>query len=345
MIKCLDTYKNIFIQQVDSLKVSPCCLAPTEKVTTDDLLNNNNLVKIRNQMQNGIRPAECSTCWNNEDLGVTSRRLDSNSLYESLGYDTQDLELISIDYWVGNICNLKCVICGPENSSAWQQELDPGRKNSTYYDNEFWKKLDLTKLRQIHFNGGEPFLSKSHVEFLKAIPNKSQVSIGYNTNGTILPSEELFSLWTSFKVVNIVFSIDDTGERFEYIRYPANWIETISTIQKIKETISPNIYLHVLTAIGLLNIFSYPETVQWFENNLNLSEYRWQWTNGILSCQVLPVEYEMVLRDIYKNTKFEYIIKGIKFNNNANLNQQITYLRGIEFQRKNDYKKIFQNLI
>ena len=141
-------------------------------------------------------------------------------LFRSGAYN-QDIDLLRLDYWTGDLCNLACVICGPQNSSVWKQQLNIPINRRINSVNDFWTNLDLTKIKFVHFNGGEPLLSKEHVKFLHAFPNKEQVTLNYNTNGTILPGKELNDLWLQFKLVQLDFSIDDIGDRFEYQRWPA----------------------------------------------------------------------------------------------------------------------------
>jgi len=211
--KCLDVYKNLNIEvKNDSVALSPCCLFPTQIVDKIDFYENYLLDHIRQQWDQNIVPNECQGC---------NRREHSNQWYDDNRYDNTTIELIRLDYWTGDTCNLRCAICGPNNSSAWKEELKIPLKERKNTVNRNWKDLDLTQLKFIHFNGGEPLLSKEHIEFLKAIPTKSQVHLNYNTNGTVLPSDTLLKLWNQFKLVQIDFSIDDIGDRFEYQRYTA----------------------------------------------------------------------------------------------------------------------------
>ena len=67
---------------------------------------------------------QCRRCWTRKP---TTR---IKKIYEEYHKDT-NIELAGptgIDYSVGNLCNLKCVICGPTNSSQWVpdfQKLHP----------------------------------------------------------------------------------------------------------------------------------------------------------------------------------------------------------------------------
>ena len=80
---------------------------------------------LRSQFRSGARPSGCDRCWAEEDVGKDSKRI--NSLYKmknSLKSWTPDSEptLKFIDFKLGNVCNLKCRICGSWSSSKWAQE-------------------------------------------------------------------------------------------------------------------------------------------------------------------------------------------------------------------------------
>lgn len=279
--KCLDVYKNLNIQIVDqSVSVSPCCLYPTAQTSTIDFLINPLLVSVRQQWNDDIIPDSCQGC---------KRHANSNQWYADNGYTDTSVELLRIDYWTGDTCNLKCVICGPDNSSAWKEELKIPlikRKNTVNYT---WQNLEISKLKFIHFNGGEPLLSKEHVKFLKAIPIKSQVHLNYNTNGTVLPSDDLTELWNQFKLVQLDFSIDDIGDRFEYQRYPAKWNDVVKNLQWFIDNSPVNCMFSVNTTVSILNQSNISQLIDWLTKNFHTNrvsdpiEYRQQLAKGIFS--------------------------------------------------------------
>lgn len=279
--KCLDVYKNLNIQIVDqSVSVSPCCLYPSTQTSTIDFLTNPLLVSVRQQWDNDIIPVSCQGC---------TRHEGSNQWYSDNGYTDTSVELIRLDYWTGDTCNLRCAICSPQYSSAWKQELGIPITERRPTVNYGWKTLDLSLLRFIHFNGGEPLLSKEHVKFLEAIPIKSQVHINYNTNGTIKPSTQLLELWKEFKLVQIDFSIDDIGQRFEYQRYPAKWNEVTETLQWYIDYAPVNCMFAVNTTVSILNKHNLTNLNSWLSANFASNrvtdpiEHRQQAASGILS--------------------------------------------------------------
>jgi sulfatase maturation enzyme AslB (radical SAM superfamily) len=304
MTRCLDANKNLNIQIVnDSVEISPCCLHSTHPVTTIDFTNDITLSKIRNQFDQNEWPAVCAEkCLTQEKLGKSSRRQGSNQWYKDNGLDNNDVELIRLDYWTGDICNLKCAICGPNNSSAWKEELKIPIIERKATINQTWNDLDLTKLQFIHFNGGEPLLSKEHVSFLESIPNPATVHINYNTNGTIRPTKHLIELWSKFKLVLLDFSIDDIGERFEYQRYPAKWDQVTENLQWYIDTMPVNCMFAVNTTVGVLNESNLDSLNLWLQQNFSHNrvtdpiDHRQQPCNGIFTTS--NTDWNMVVKNL-----------------------------------------------
>jgi len=289
---CIDIFKNInIVVQQNKLALSPCCISPARPTEFIDFANNKYLVGLRDEMNRGQFPTACSSCKNAEDSGLDSRRKGSNAWYTAQGINNNTVELVRMDYWTGDTCNLACVICGPDNSSTWKQELGLPVELKKVVSNQFWKTLDLSKIKFIHFNGGEPLLSKEHVKFLHAVENKNQVHLNYNTNGTILPSEELLNLWEQFRLVQVDFSIDDIGERFEYQRFPAKWNQVASNLQWYIDNAPHNCMFAVNTSVGILNHSNLQLLTAWLQTNFHTTrftdpiEHRQQLTMGIFALQ------------------------------------------------------------
>ena len=282
---CVDAFKNLnIVTQGNDLSISPCCYSPTVPVNSIDFKNNTYLTRIRQDWLAGNFPTECNSCEQQEKHNQTSRRIGSNQWYTDHGYNNNNVELIRLDYWTGDLCNLRCAICSPHNSSAWKEELKYPVK--TVSVNRFWQQLDLSKLKFVHFNGGEPLLSKEHVEFLKELPNKNQIHINYNTNGTVVPSAELLSLWQQFKIVQLDFSIDDIEERFEYQRYPATWDKVTKNLQWYIDHSPTNCMFAVNTTVSILNYANLDNLNDWLKRNFNSNrvtdpiEHRQQLAHG-----------------------------------------------------------------
>ena len=268
---------------------SPCCLykgtIENYKVYETDLKsiqNSGYMEHLRQQFRDGKRPTGCANCWQEEDAGKTSKR--QNSIYKmknSLRDWTVDSEptLKFIDFKLGNVCNLKCRICGSWSSSKWaQEELDYGPNElarKQLYEGgwpkrhpEFFEDIKnvLGDVEYFEFTGGEPFMIKNHLRILEHCVEQGYAhkqDIHYNTNGTQLPDDATFDLLGKFKRVEVAFSIDDVGEQFEYQRHPAKWQEVNHNIQKWKQKNTGNIDFQICSTINIFNIFSLAKLIMW----------------------------------------------------------------------------------
>lgn len=249
--------------------------------------NNKYAIEIRDSLENGIRHDACSHCWQEEDGGRNSKRMRDNKRYDH-ELKTNIIQpytgLAKLELNLGNTCNIKCRTCHASISSTWMKEdydLNYAKKGTTYkeygtmmrkfhrtYDDDspFWDDLknNLHTIRQFDFYGGEPFLSKPMWEVLRICVEKGyakDIELHYNTNGTVWPKE--IELWQHFKCVNLSFSIDGIGERFEYMRYPAKWDEVNVNMEKARQfnLEHKNLLICWCITISTLNAYYLPETI------------------------------------------------------------------------------------
>ena len=104
-----------------------------QDTTLEDIWNNATMKRIRQQVLNDERPPECQPCFALEDQGVVSlrKRHISNAMPESrinlypnalnaLKEDySMPFELPTIELKLNNLCNLKCRMCHPMDSTSW----------------------------------------------------------------------------------------------------------------------------------------------------------------------------------------------------------------------------------
>lgn len=282
----------------------PCCLAQDEitdatgkkfKLEETDLktiYDSDYMVSLRKQFLNGEKPATCQRCWDEEAAGRTSKRKNSRIRLKELfaQVDWQNPrpdQLWFIDLKLGNICNLKCRICGSWSSSKWSEEEmkytpdTPKKEHLAYFylkagawprqSNNFWDNLRslLKNIQYFEFTGGEPWLIQEHIDLLKfavQTGDSKHIDIHYNTNATVLP-DDLYEVWQHFGRVDIAFSVDNTGERFEYERYGAKWKranEIIDAVHLKRET-AKNITTQLCFTVNIQNVYYIDELLKWAE--------------------------------------------------------------------------------
>jgi MoaA/NifB/PqqE/SkfB family radical SAM enzyme len=129
-------------------------------------------------------------------------------------------------------------------------------------------EYDFTGIDTIIIGGGEPLLNKETFELLDILDPDVRVSMHHN--GTILPTASFYNQCSKFKEFKIMFSIDDTSKRFEYIRYPGKWNTVEQNILKIVNDAPKNVSFGFNITVSELNSQSYVNVIKWIEqNNIN----------------------------------------------------------------------------
>lgn len=290
----------ISVEATPTGTMRPCCLSTEEishngKVLSVDqglsvAYNSDSMQSLRKQFIAGERPSNCRRCWAEEDAGRTSKRQwhlrkFAQQTEQIRWYDKRPGQLWFLDLKLGNICNLKCRICGTWSSSRWAQEEidyqtihDP--KSTRAYQqlrqgewprksNSFWNDLEnlLPQVKYFEFTGGEPFLISEHAALLQKAVDldlAKNISIHYNTNGTTWP-QDLPDIWKQFKSVLIAFSIDNLGSRFELERSGASWDQVCNNIVSAKQLRNtyPHIKLQACMTINIQNVYYFDELSAW----------------------------------------------------------------------------------
>jgi len=357
--------------------VRPCCLADEEIVddtgikfdlTTahfGQIQNSKYMKKLRQEFLEGKQPSTCRKCWKEERAGRTSKRMHTlNRLKHMLPEQDWSIDakpLMFLDLKLGNICNLKCRICGSWSSSTFAaEELNfiRDKKASTHYmmlqqgawpreNPTFWNEIDkvVDQLRYIEFTGGEPFMIQEHFDMLQGLVDRGiagNIEIHYNTNGTQWP-EKAEEIWKHFKTVEIAFSIDDVGPRFEYQRSNATWSEVITNIEQFCQMRSRhnNIQLQVCSTVNVFNVYYLEELANWIDTqNFDFVYWNMMHEAYYFSINTLPESVKSILSERLNQAQvsekhqqeFKQIISFM--NNSASLDGNILRMKITDLDRK-----------
>ena len=361
--------------------VRPCCLADDEivddsgekfKLSTASFLeiqNSQHMQDLRQQFLDGKQPQTCRKCFREERSGRTSKRMHTLDRLKHIVTDsewTADAKpLLFLDLKLGNICNLKCRICGSWSSSTFATEelnwirAGEQKKDSPHYqmlrdgawpreNQQFWSEIDqvLDQIRYIEFTGGEPFMIQEHFDMLQGMVDRGiagQVEIHYNTNGTQWP-EGAEEIWRHFKTVEIAFSIDDVGPRFEYQRSGAVWSEVVTNVERFKEMRQrhPNIRLQACITVNVFNVYYLEYVANWVaQQGFDFIYWNMMHEAYYFSISTLPepakagITAKLQSAQVSPTTQQEFA-KIIEFmNNGASLDGKLLKIRTTDF----DYKR------
>ena len=191
----------------------------TNNMSILEYFNSDYLKEIRDDMINGNLSEKikgtCIRCIEREELGLWARREKRIQYYvletfRKNFYNIPTSDTIKLKF--GNLCNLKCLTCGPYSSSRWAHERSSQKEMNIYkelkdeiskasherygklyqesFDYEFSKNLTdlnynfndkfydelrilIKNLKRIIISGGEPFINEHFYYFLQwLIDNK-----------------------------------------------------------------------------------------------------------------------------------------------------------------------------
>lgn len=332
---CVNPYLNLCIQPRGNVK--PCCMSDKDYTTDDNkatldkasilnFWNSKDRQQMITDLNNGKKIKECVACWKEEAAGKESKRIRDNRTFKEKNLDNNMLPVV-LDLSMGNLCNIKCRICGPVHSTPWLIENSKIMGGTTYLKQERWQSTkdsfletnsfvwdDIEKLlpnaERLDFAGGEPFYIDKHWNIIKmCVDNgwsKNQ-HIHYNTNGTIYPEKHIHLL-EQFKIVDIQVSSDGVGEKFEYLRHPANWQtseEVIDKLIKVRNFSNTEWLIGACLSLSVYNVYDIFETFEHYAAKDDVRIYI-NIVHDHSGTRILPEGLKKIIVDKLQNTQSKY---------------------------------------
>lgn len=267
------------------------------------LWNSEGMRKIRRQMWEGKKLSQCRHCYYQESVNRKSYRQRSNEewlkrskvrkiISESVknNFYVQN-DPLYIDLRPGNLCNLRCRMCNPGNSSKIEMEWRQLRDNKSFQEaigvrsfmfrsqkkgipwekkEDFWEGLGdwMGGLTKLYLTGGEPTLIKNNWKLIDQLieSGRSQsVTLIFNINCTQIP-KSLINTFHHFKSVCLNLSLDAKGAANDYIRDPSRWDEVESNVkQLLKAAKGRNVVFRVTPVVQVYNILNLTELFLWVD--------------------------------------------------------------------------------
>jgi len=186
---------------------------------------------------------------------------------------------VYLDLRLGNLCNLKCRMCNPFNSSQIAKEHFNSYETSEEYK-EFWNnnwghnptflkdnKLNfdsnflwneiiglIPNLGKVYMTGGEPTLINNNYRFMEEIiaaGYQDKIEIFFNINCTNV-TDRFLNLISKFSNIKINCSLDGYEKVNDYIRSPSKWEKIDENFQKIAQL--KNVNLDVTPVVQTYNV-------------------------------------------------------------------------------------------
>lgn len=330
---CMHPFTGLATREDGAVKV--CCRsAPIgfiQDASLEDIWNNGKMKEVRKQVLNGERPEVCKPCFDLEDQGVESLRqrhingvipearinLYPNALSNLKEDYSMPFEFPTMEIKLNNLCNLKCRMCHPMDSTSWNDwkqikhfyhkeknylasaidnlKLEDNRYLCPFEDTDNWwasfEKL-LPFFKRVEFAGGEPLMDPQHYKILDMLkPYGANIEIKYATNGTTLgisKGRTIHDYWPYFKSVAVNVSIDGIHDVYNYIRSNSDFNKIVENVKEIKTIPNVSRVVGAFTAQAA-NILQTAQCIDYFLNEMDIIFYshRVSYPN-LLSAQVLP---------------------------------------------------------
>ena len=332
---CMHPFTGLATREDGAIKI--CCRSQPvgwiQEQTLEDVWNGAAMREVRRQVLCGERPEVCKPCFDLEDQGVESLRqrhingvipearitLYPNALQQLQEDYTMPFEFPTMEIKLNNLCNLKCRMCNPLDSTSWQDwdqvkpfyekennylvptvaklVRKPGQYIGPFDDTDNWwnsfEKL-LPHFKRVEFAGGEPLMDPQHYKILDMLkPYGADIELKYATNGTTLgisKGRTIHDYWPHFRSVAVNVSIDGIHEVYNHIRGNSNFNDVERNIKEIQKIPNVSRVVGAFTAQAG-NILQAAECIDYFINEMNIVFYSHRVSYPTcLSAQVLPQE-------------------------------------------------------
>jgi len=273
-----------------------------------DFWNSQEQKQLRLDLINGKEPECCNSCWKLENKDHTkgnsvrknaNDRIPLSRVQDRIQYAAENNGELNVD-WIdmqistGNLCNLACKMCGPDNSIQYS-EFFLDRNITTKQQIKFSKtsigvlnggefgdlydwpvKRPLATILKDHYSsletvwltGGEPTIIKENIDFLEDLvtTGHSQHILAFiNTNCTNV-NKRLLDILGNFDQVMFNLSIDAIDDIAYIQRTPSRWPYIQKNIDSIfdwlAEKNNPRNSVNFNTVITNLNFHQVPEVWQ-----------------------------------------------------------------------------------
>jgi len=360
-----------------------------QEQSLEEVWNSDKMKEVRRQVLSGERPDVCIPCFDLEDQGVESLRqrhirgvipearvnLYPDALDNLKDDYSMPFEFPTIEIKINNLCNLKCRMCNPLDSTSWTdwKEVEPFYEKENNYLVPTVKKLtsrpgqyigpfdntahwwsDFGKLlphfRRVEFAGGEPLMDPNHYKILDMLkPYADNIEIKYATNGTklgISKGRTIFDYWPHFKSVAVNVSIDGIHDVYEYIRGNGEFALVEENIKKIKEIPTVSRIVGAFT-VQSNNILQIDRVIEYFLEEMGIIFYshRVNYPRA-LSAQVLPNELKQQV--IEKLETMKHTVEDYKMIKNNSVIRDVTLQQiqdNINFLQADDLSKHWRDCV
>ena len=227
-------------------RVMPCFhtgyeLGNIKQCDIQQILIDTPLRELKQVMARGQWHSACEWCKRLEDTTGASGRTVRRVSAETKETIDQDIEFFALEHLVvnwSNLCNLTCVYCNDQTSTAWQnvKKIPINHVRNEHNDLIELARTQGHNIQGLSLGGGEPLLQKGLDRFLTHLdPNKVSVMVTTNLSMDIV-TNPIYQILKTWPTVEWQVSFDNADRaKFEYVRDGASWHQLVTNLRQMKQ--------------------------------------------------------------------------------------------------------------
>ena len=252
-------------------ETSPCfhcvdMIGNNKKNTIQEIIHGPKATSMREAMARGEWHPGCSWCKRLEETTGASGRTVRGTSPETLAAIDSNPDFFKLEHLVvnwSNLCNLTCVYCNDQTSTAWQSV---NKIPINLVKNEHADLIELAQtqghnIQGLSLGGGEPLLQKGLDKFLSYI-DSTKVRVMVTTNLSMeITTNPIYQTLKTWPKVEWMVSFDNANkEKFEYVRDRANWEQFVKNLRQMKQD-GQNVNAHpaysIYCALDLMEYYDF----------------------------------------------------------------------------------------
>lgn len=285
---------------LEKFRTSSCCSAMPDKIdlawlsqNPGQLFNSPTLIEERQLMLANQPVSSCNaSCWQAEAKGQVSRRLSHKSQIRTHLNPISTPEVLNII--VGSDCNMTCVYCGKNYSTAWMRDLRTqpyhnivslddrfkitsrdrvleqlsqkdiaGSEVQAQLIDEINQMCQNSQLKFIDITGGEPLLYVGLQNLISSIPTHIKVRITTGMGVDTKRFNRLADYLATRGNVEFEISVENIESRYEFVRYGNTWQRFLENLNTLK-THQIDYVFHI--TVSNITLHGLPEFLQFAED-------------------------------------------------------------------------------
>jgi MoaA/NifB/PqqE/SkfB family radical SAM enzyme len=348
------------------------------KDSVEEIWNSEFLKDFRMKKINNEYIKFCETCYQEDSMGVASKRQavidayykDNKHLIDEAKENNGMMSTMPV-WWelrLSSICNEACRMCIPQTSSKMRDEFakfsdelpSSVKKNteaaiiqynshgylgeSEFFLNQFWENINDIKYLELH--GGEPTADKRLWELVEKVVSSGHskhIHVHVHTNIHSLQQRHI-ELWDQFRTGWIGVSIDAYGDENEYIRHGSKWTAIENNLKLVKG-LGNHWTKWVTSSVMAYNSCTMHRLIDWFIDYSNDNELHDLWwrmdpvTNpNLMRLEHIPIELRLAAID--KLTPL--VDKANNEETKNSINDLISALRSNEMPTAGSYEEFIE---